>query len=134
MHLFVKVIYFYRKSSPIFSFSFLRMQHPNLNGLLTVGAADKIRTPPVPLKDIYYALLIDLGWRIRAYCRRAASCKCRIYMRHAMSETISEAVVNCLMVTDSSEANHPTHANSRTNICSYALSLSFNFKFLIMHG
>jgi hypothetical protein len=50
-------------------------------------------------------------------------------LRHAMSETISEAIVNCLMVTNSTEANiHLTriHEQIFARACHLVLSLGLN--------
>jgi len=35
----------------------------------------------------------------------ATSMQVQSYLRHAMAETISEGIINCLIVTNSSEAN-----------------------------
>ncbi|KIM84205.1 hypothetical protein PILCRDRAFT_68009 [Piloderma croceum F 1598] len=76
-----------------------------LERLINRWAADIIRTPPVPLKEIYYALLIDLVGGYEPIAVEPHPMQVQNLLRHAMSETISEAVVNCLMVTNSSEAN-----------------------------
>jgi len=76
-----------------------------LERLINRWAADIIRTPPAPLKDIYYALLNDLMGGYEPSPQEPHPMQVQNLLRHAMSETISEAVVNCLMVTNSNEAN-----------------------------
>lgn len=85
-----------------------------LERLINRWAADIIRTPPVPLKDIYYALLNDLIGEYEPSPQEPHPMQVQNLLRHAMSETISEAVVNCLMVTNSSEANNKlTHIHEQ---------------------
>jgi hypothetical protein len=57
------------------------------------------------LRDIYQALLNDLVGGLEPNPQEPHPMQVQNLLRHGMSEMISEAVVNCLMVTNSSEAN-----------------------------
>jgi len=76
-----------------------------LERLINRWAADIIRTPPASLEDIYHALLTDLIGGYEPSPQDPHPMLVQNLLRHGMSEAISEAVVNCLMVTNSSEAN-----------------------------
>jgi hypothetical protein len=71
-----------------------------------------VRAPPAPLEEIYKAILADVqstnGTTAEISLQQGkepTSMQVQTLLRHAMSETISEGIVNCLMVTDSGEAN-----------------------------
>ncbi|KAH8100997.1 hypothetical protein BXZ70DRAFT_937022 [Cristinia sonorae] len=72
-------------------------------------AADIVRSPPCSLNDIRQAALSDIfdGYvqEIEPYPFDATGIQVQNLLRHAMSQTISEGIMNCLIVTDSPEAN-----------------------------
>ncbi|KAH8110382.1 hypothetical protein DFH11DRAFT_1708887, partial [Phellopilus nigrolimitatus] len=75
-----------------------------LEKLINHWAADVIRAPPTPLNVIRDVTLTDL--RSSAPDDSETSpMLVQSLLRHAMAETISEGVINCLIVTSSSEAN-----------------------------
>lgn len=67
------------------------------------------RYPPVSLRDIRHAALLDIfeGYQSNpnTYAYNATAMQVQNILRHAMSQTISEGIINCLVVTDSAEAN-----------------------------
>jgi len=72
-------------------------------------AADVLRTPPCSLNDLRRAALTDIfdGYlpETDPYSFDATGMQVQNLLRHALSQTISEGIVNCLIVTDSPEAN-----------------------------
>lgn len=66
-----------------------------------------IRSPPAPLHDICAAILSDVPSVISLDVSQVEGTPMQIqaYLRHAMAEVISEGIINCLIVTNSSEAN-----------------------------
>jgi hypothetical protein len=74
-----------------------------LDKLINRWSADIVRNPPVPIDDLYHALASDLSGLDPNV--QSTPMAVQYLLRHAMSETISEAVINCLMVTNSSDAN-----------------------------
>jgi len=76
-----------------------------LERLINRWAADIIRMPPAPLQDIYKALLEDTLGGYEPDPQEPHPMQVQNLLRHAMSETISEGYINCLIVTNSSEAN-----------------------------
>ncbi|KAI0671863.1 hypothetical protein C8Q78DRAFT_1031199 [Trametes maxima] len=72
-------------------------------------AADLTRVPPVPLSTLRSAALADVfddnpteaGDQVPA----ATGMQVQSLLRHAVSKTIAEGIVNCLIITDSPEAN-----------------------------
>jgi hypothetical protein len=63
-----------------------------------------VRSPPAPLNVIFQAILYDLNGT-DASGVDTTPMQVQNLLRHAMSETISEGIINCLIVTNSSEAN-----------------------------
>jgi hypothetical protein len=62
----------------------------------------------VPLQDLCAAILNDVvsGLDVTQMdIPEASSIQVQSYLRHAMAETISEGIINCLIVTNSTEAN-----------------------------
>ncbi|KAF9475097.1 hypothetical protein BDN70DRAFT_884098 [Pholiota conissans] len=79
-----------------------------LDKLINRWAADVIRAPPVPLQELCAAILNDVVSGIdvsKIDIPEASSIQVQSYLRHAMAETISEGIINCLIVTNSTEAN-----------------------------
>ncbi|KAI0707229.1 hypothetical protein C8Q76DRAFT_770904 [Earliella scabrosa] len=72
-------------------------------------AADVTRSPPVPLNVIRQAALVDIfdgdPPEHGQDKQNASGIQIQSLLRHAVSMTISEGIVNCLIVTDSPEAN-----------------------------
>ncbi|THH32257.1 hypothetical protein EUX98_g1935 [Antrodiella citrinella] len=72
-------------------------------------AADFVRLPPCSLTDLRHAALTDIfdGYlpETDPYPFEATGMQVQNLLRHAMSQTISEGIINCLIVTDSPEAN-----------------------------
>lgn len=68
-----------------------------------------MNNPPAPLNIIRQAALADIfdGDLPEAgvYPPEATPIHAMSLLRHAVSQTISEGVINCLIVTDSAEAN-----------------------------
>ncbi|KAF9453501.1 hypothetical protein P691DRAFT_658519 [Macrolepiota fuliginosa MF-IS2] len=78
-----------------------------LDKLINRWAADIIRTPPAPLRDICAGILADVASSIGLEIDDVEGTPMQIqaYLRHAMAETMSEGIINCLIATNSSEAN-----------------------------
>ncbi|KAF7773378.1 hypothetical protein Agabi119p4_5545 [Agaricus bisporus var. burnettii] len=78
-----------------------------LDKLINRWAADTIRNPPVPLRDICAAILSDVSSATGLEIDDVEGTPMQIqaYLRHAMAEVISEGIINCLIVTNSTEAN-----------------------------
>lgn len=55
------------------------------------------------MKDIYYALLHDLVGEFEETSGEPHAMQVQSLLRHAISETISEGIINCLMVSRSSQ-------------------------------
>ncbi|CAL1717115.1 unnamed protein product [Somion occarium] len=72
-------------------------------------AADVVRALPASLNEIRQAALSDIfdGYppEPSPYPYEATGMQVQNLLRHAMSQTISEGITNCLIVTDSPEAN-----------------------------
>ncbi|KAI5122911.1 hypothetical protein M0805_007589 [Coniferiporia weirii] len=76
-----------------------------LEKLINRWAADVVRAPPVSLNEIRDAVLSDILGVTEPDGSEASPMLAQSLLRHAMAETISEGVVNCFIVTSSSEAN-----------------------------
>jgi len=78
-----------------------------LEKMINRWASDIVRSPPVPLKDLCGAILGDLAATITENPPQYndSSIQVQSLLRHVMSETISEGIINCLIVTNSPEAN-----------------------------
>jgi len=76
-----------------------------LDKLINRWAADVIRNPPAPTQEVCAAILSDIISGFDAGNVNATSMQLQSYLRHAMAETISEGIINCLIVTNSTEAN-----------------------------
>ncbi|KAF8623603.1 hypothetical protein AX17_007306 [Amanita inopinata Kibby_2008] len=70
-------------------------------------AAEVVGEAQVPLEGIRKAALAGIagGMELDAYTSPVSSLQAQSYLRHAMSEAISDGVINCLIVTNSTEAN-----------------------------
>ncbi|KAH7930163.1 hypothetical protein BV22DRAFT_78419 [Leucogyrophana mollusca] len=76
-----------------------------LERLINRWAADIVRDPPVPLDDIYSAALSDIMGSFEPLSQGASPMQVQNILRHALSETISSEIINCLIVTNSTDAN-----------------------------
>ncbi|THH08885.1 hypothetical protein EW145_g2402 [Phellinidium pouzarii] len=76
-----------------------------LEKLINRWAADVIRAPPLSLNEIRDAVLADIPSSQTQDNTPASPMLVQNLLRHTMAETISEGVINCLIVTSSSEAN-----------------------------
>ncbi|KAG5635436.1 hypothetical protein H0H81_011256 [Sphagnurus paluster] len=76
-----------------------------LDKLIGRWAAETVRQPPVSLEALSRAVLSDIIPGLDASQISATSMQTQYYLRHAMTETISEGVINCLIITNSSDAN-----------------------------
>jgi hypothetical protein len=76
-----------------------------LEKLINRWAADIIRTPPASLDTLSQAILCDVVNGAEFAQFQASSMQTQCYLRHAMAEAISEGIINCLIITNSSEAN-----------------------------
>ncbi|KAG9008868.1 hypothetical protein FRB94_012837 [Tulasnella sp. JGI-2019a] len=81
----------------------IRTAASKLERLINRWAADIVRAPPVPLARIRDAALADLEGPQPS--SDATPVICQNLLRHAMSEAISEGIVNNLIVTNSPETN-----------------------------
>ncbi|KAI0696314.1 hypothetical protein C8T65DRAFT_664002 [Cerioporus squamosus] len=72
-------------------------------------AADVTRTPPAPLNIIRHAALTDVfdddPPELGPGAPHPTGIQIQSLLRHAVSKTIAEGIINCLIVTDSPEAN-----------------------------
>ncbi|CDO75189.1 hypothetical protein BN946_scf184866.g30 [Trametes cinnabarina] len=72
-------------------------------------AADLIRAPPLPLNVIRAAALTDVfddnPAELELPSTNATGIQVQSLLRHAVSKTIAEGIINCLIITDSPEAN-----------------------------
>ncbi|RDX57128.1 hypothetical protein OH76DRAFT_1394904 [Lentinus brumalis] len=72
-------------------------------------AADVIRTPPAPLNILRHAALADVfdddPPELNPGAPNPTGIQIQSLLRHAVSKTIAEGIINCLIVTDSPEAN-----------------------------
>ncbi|KAJ3935591.1 MAG: hypothetical protein NXY57DRAFT_887550 [Lentinula lateritia] len=78
-----------------------------LEKMINRWASDIVRSPPVSLIDLCGAILNDLASTITETAPRydGSSIQVQSLLRHIISETISEGIINCLVVTNSPEAN-----------------------------
>ncbi|ESK95339.1 hypothetical protein Moror_3911 [Moniliophthora roreri MCA 2997] len=76
-----------------------------LEKMINRWSSDIVRAPPVPLAALCEAILADVGNGPDVPRYEATSMQVQALLRHAISEAISEGIVNCLIVTNSSEAN-----------------------------
>ncbi|KIY64852.1 hypothetical protein CYLTODRAFT_492802 [Cylindrobasidium torrendii FP15055 ss-10] len=83
----------------------IRNAASQLDKLINRYASDIVRNPPVPLPAICKAIVRDVASAAEANGLEGTSMQTQHLLRHALSETISEGFINCLMVTSSPEAN-----------------------------
>jgi len=76
-----------------------------LDKLINRWAADVLRAPPLPLQELCAAILNDIVSGLEVTQVEANPMQVQSYLRHAMADTISEGIINCLIVTNSTEAN-----------------------------
>ncbi|TFK27775.1 hypothetical protein FA15DRAFT_585622 [Coprinopsis marcescibilis] len=84
----------------------IRNAAAQLDKLINRWAADIVRAPPAPLNQLCASILSDVVSGIDVEnVVEATTMQLQSYLRHALSETISEGIINCLIVTNSMEAN-----------------------------
>lgn len=76
-----------------------------LDKLINRWASDIVREPPTPSPIICAAILNDLVNGLEEEEVAVSPMQLQCYLRHALSESISEGIINCLIVTNSMEAN-----------------------------
>jgi hypothetical protein len=76
-----------------------------LEKLINRWGADIVRSPPTTLDALSQAVLCDVVNGAEFAQFQASSMQTQCYLRHAMAEAISEGIINCLIITNSSEAN-----------------------------
>ena len=80
-----------------------------LERLINAWAADVVDSPPSPLNGILQAALADIcdGYppEPSPYPMEVTPIQVMSLLRHAISQTICEGVIYCLIVTDSAETN-----------------------------
>ncbi|KAJ6507842.1 hypothetical protein C8R47DRAFT_1174251 [Mycena vitilis] len=77
-----------------------------LDKLINRWASDIIRQPPAPLDVICEATLSDIVGGVEfASLYGGTPMQVQCLLRHALAETISEGYINCLIITNSKEAN-----------------------------
>lgn len=76
-----------------------------LERLINRWAAEVVRSPPANLDTIYAAAISDITGSNEPLPPGASPMQVQNILRHVMSEMISTEVINCLIVTNSSEAN-----------------------------
>jgi len=68
-----------------------------------------VRMPPAPLDAVREATLSDIFGGtppdVVSSAPQATGMQVQNLLRHSMSQTISESIINCLIITDSAEAN-----------------------------
>jgi hypothetical protein len=89
----------------VFLFTILQNSASQLDKLINRWAADIVRAPSVPLQVLCHAILKDLPHAFDLSQIQGTSMQAQCLLRHALSETISEGIINCLIVTNSKEAN-----------------------------
>lgn len=78
----------------------------NLERLINRWAVDTVRTPPATLETVRDMALADIyGNAPPKETMPATPLIAQALLRHVMSESVSEGIINCLIVTNSSEAN-----------------------------
>ncbi|KAG5647011.1 hypothetical protein DXG03_001736 [Asterophora parasitica] len=76
-----------------------------LDKLINRWAAEIVRQPPTSHEALARAVLSDIIVGLDVSQITATSMQTQCYLRHAIAETISEGVINCLIITNSSDAN-----------------------------
>ncbi|KAH7884478.1 hypothetical protein F5I97DRAFT_1889810 [Phlebopus sp. FC_14] len=76
-----------------------------LERLINRWAAEVVRSPPANLDDMYAAALGDITGSYDPVPPGATPMQVQNILRHAMSEVISGEIINCLIVTNSADAN-----------------------------
>ncbi|KAI6155098.1 hypothetical protein BKA82DRAFT_14203 [Pisolithus tinctorius] len=76
-----------------------------LERLINRWAAEVVRSPPASLDSIYAAAISDITGNNEPLPPGASAVQVQNILRHVMSEMISAEVINCLIVTNSGEAN-----------------------------
>lgn len=99
-------------------------------------AASVIRSPPADLRDIHHSALLDIfDGAVPPDCviaENQTSFEMQVLnlLRQAVAKTIAEGIINCLIVTDSAEANiqltriHEHIFTSKLTLLTYDSNLS----------
>ena len=78
----------------------------NLERSIQRWSGDLVRSPSVPLNEIRDAALSDIfGGPQQQDPSPAPPAVVQALLRHMMAETVSEGIINCLIVTNSKDAN-----------------------------
>ncbi|KAG6865796.1 hypothetical protein C0991_011788 [Blastosporella zonata] len=83
----------------------IRNAASQLDKLINRWSSDIVRDPPTSHEDLARATLSDLMPDLDVASIHATPMQTQNFLRHAMSDTISEGVINCLIITNSSDAN-----------------------------
>ncbi|KAF8628025.1 hypothetical protein AX15_004142 [Amanita polypyramis BW_CC] len=78
-----------------------------LDKLINRWASELVQGSKIPLHELARAALADMasGMELDYMLDSVTSLQVSSYLRHAMSEAITDGVINCLIVTNSTEAN-----------------------------
>ncbi|KAF9267950.1 hypothetical protein L218DRAFT_854378 [Marasmius fiardii PR-910] len=76
-----------------------------LEKMVNRWASDLVRNPPAPLPSLCQAIVSDVGNGPDVPNYEGTSMQVQALLRHALAETISEGIINNLIVTNSPEAN-----------------------------
>jgi len=68
-------------------------------------AGEIVRTPPAPLNQMRDAIMSDLYGYAVVDANMPPSIQVQNLLRHILSDAIAEGIINCLIVTNSTEAN-----------------------------
>ncbi|KAG6812370.1 hypothetical protein H0H92_003181 [Tricholoma furcatifolium] len=83
----------------------IRNAAAQLDKVINRWASDIVRAPPESHEALARAALSDLIPSLDVSQIQATAMQTQNFLRHAMSETISEGIINCLIITNSSDAN-----------------------------
>jgi len=85
----------------------IRNAASQLDKLINRWASELVQTSEIPHSELARASLADVagGLDLELNAHAVTSLQAASYLRHAMSEAITDGVINCLIVTNSTEAN-----------------------------
>ncbi|KAH8833980.1 hypothetical protein DL96DRAFT_1578988 [Flagelloscypha sp. PMI_526] len=93
-----------RGGSSVDDFS-IKTAASQLDKLINRWASSLVQNPSSPLDTICQAILTDVHVSDPDMQFSSTTMQTSCLLRHALSETISEGIINCLIVTNSTEAN-----------------------------